>query len=77
MYATTRFLAWAALPLGGVLGGALGTVLGLRATLWLTAAGLLAASLLLVLSQVCRVRDLPAERPAPGGPPETRAQRQA
>jgi MFS family permease len=64
MNATTRFLAWAALPLGGVIGGAMGTVLGLRATMWLTAAGLLAASLLLVLSPVRRVRDLPAESPA-------------
>jgi predicted MFS family arabinose efflux permease len=50
MNATTRFLAWGTLPLGGVVGGALGTALGLRTTLWLTAAGLLLSSLWLVLT---------------------------
>lgn len=65
MNATSRFLAWATLPLGGVLGGALGTALGLRAALWLTAAGLLASSLWLILPAACRVRDLP---PAPASP---------
>jgi MFS family permease len=59
MNATSRFLAWATLPLGGVVGGALGTALGLRATLWLTAIGLLLSSLWLVLSPACRARDLP------------------
>jgi predicted MFS family arabinose efflux permease len=48
MNASCRFLAWATLPLGGVAGGALGTVLGLRATLWLSAAGLVLAPLLLL-----------------------------
>jgi MFS family permease len=66
MNATSRFLAWAALPLGGVVGGALGTVLGLRAALWLAAAGLLAASLLLVLPSACPVRDLPSGREPSG-----------
>lgn len=59
MGATTRFLAWATLPLGGLVGGALGTALGLRATLWLTGVGLLLASLWLLLSPACRARDLP------------------
>lgn len=59
MNATTRFLAWATLPLGGLVGGALGTALGLRMTLWLTAAGLLLSSLWLLLSPACRARDLP------------------
>jgi hypothetical protein len=44
-----------------VLGGALGAVLGLRATLWLAAAGLLAAPLWLILSPTCRARDLPSQ----------------
>lgn len=59
MNATTRFLAWATLPLGGVVGGALGTSLGLRPTLWLTSAGLALSALWLVLSPSCRTRDLP------------------
>ncbi|MGH3678814.1 MAG: MFS transporter [Natronosporangium sp.] len=68
MNASSRFLAWATLPLGGVLGGALGTALGLRTTIWLTGAGLLLASLWLILSPVCRARDLPA------APPDVRAE---
>lgn len=67
MNASSRFLAWATLPLGGVLGGTLGTAFGLRATLWLMAAGLLASSLWLILPAACRVRDLP---PDPECPPE-------
>lgn len=59
MNATSRFLAWASLPAGGVAGGALGTALGLRATLWLTAVGLLLSSAWVLLSPACRARDLP------------------
>lgn len=44
MGATTRFLSWAFLPFGGVIGGALGTLLGLRTALWVTAAGLTVAA---------------------------------
>jgi hypothetical protein len=62
MNATGRFLAWATLPVGGLAGGALGTALGLRTTLWLAAAGLLLSWLWLVLSPACRARDLPATR---------------
>jgi hypothetical protein len=47
---STRFLAWATLPLGGIVGGALGTSLGLRPTIWLTSAGLPLSALWLVLS---------------------------
>lgn len=64
MQATSRFLAWATLPLGGVAGGALGTALGLRATLWLTAAGLVLSPLILIRSPVMRARDLPEATPA-------------
>ena len=37
--ATTRLLAWGAIPLGALLGGALGDSIGLRATLVVSAAG--------------------------------------
>jgi MFS family permease len=59
MGATTRFLAWSGLPLGGVLAGALGSAVDLRTILWLTAVGLLLSSLWIVLSPACRSRDLP------------------
>jgi hypothetical protein len=38
-------------------GGALGTSLGLRPTIWLTSAGLLLSALWLILSPTCRSRD--------------------
>jgi predicted MFS family arabinose efflux permease len=62
MNASTQFLAWASLPLGGLVGGALGTAIGLRATLWLAAAGMVLSSLWLILSPICRSRDLPEPR---------------
>lgn len=58
MLATTRFLAWASLPAGGLVGGALGTALGLRATLWLAAIGLVLSSAWVLLSPACRAHDL-------------------
>jgi predicted MFS family arabinose efflux permease len=50
MNATMRFLAWGTIPVGAVLGGALGTALGLRPTLWLSAIGALLSTLWLVAS---------------------------
>lgn len=61
MNATSRFLAWATLPLGGIAGGALGTVLGLRAALWVAAAGAAASAFWLLSARVMRARDLAAE----------------
>jgi len=46
MTATSRFLSWATLPLGGVLGGLIGTAVGVRTTLWLTAGGLVLSAAL-------------------------------
>jgi MFS family permease len=69
MNARTQFLAWASLPFGGLVGGALGTAIGLRATLWLAAAGMVLSSLWLILSPICRSRDLPEPR---GGSARTR-----
>lgn len=45
MNATIGFLLWGTMPLGGLLAGALGSAVGLRATLWLTATGLVVAGL--------------------------------
>jgi hypothetical protein len=54
MNATSRFIARATLPCGGILGGALGTALGLRPTMWMTAIGLLASSAVLIASPALR-----------------------
>jgi MFS family permease len=50
MNATMRFLMWGTNPLGGLLGGILGTVFHLRPTLWVSGVILVAATLPLILS---------------------------
>jgi MFS family permease len=57
MNATMRFMVWGTLPLGSLLGGALGTAVGLRPTLWVGAVGGLLAVLPVALSPV---RSLPS-----------------
>ncbi|MDF3289705.1 MFS transporter [Streptomyces silvisoli] len=66
--ASTAFLSYGTIPLGALLGGALGTGVGLRAAMWITTAGIPLAALVLFFSPVRRVRDLPGSRPARGGP---------
>ncbi|MEV4443254.1 MFS transporter, partial [Streptomyces sp. NPDC049577] len=60
--ASTAFLNYGTIPLGALLGGALGTALGLRTAMWITTAGIPLAGLVLLLSPVGRSRDLPAGR---------------
>jgi len=59
MNASVRFIVWGTLPLGGLLGGFLGTHLGVLPTLWVAVGGSLLASLPVVLSPLVRMRDLP------------------
>ncbi|MFE2185827.1 MFS transporter [Streptomyces sp. NPDC059455] len=58
--ATSAFISYGTLPLGALLGGALGTALGLRAAMWITTAGIPLAGLILLFSPIRRSRDLPA-----------------
>ncbi|MEU8549153.1 MFS transporter [Streptomyces roseoverticillatus] len=60
--ATTAFLNYGTIPLGALLGGALGDSLGIRAAMWITTAGVPLAALILLFSPVRRTRDLPASR---------------
>jgi predicted MFS family arabinose efflux permease len=46
-------------PLGALAGGALGTWIGLRPTLWIATVGAIAGVLWLLPSPVLRLRDLP------------------
>jgi len=46
-------------PLGALAGGALGSWIGLRATLWIATAGALAGFLWLLPSPILRLRELP------------------
>ncbi len=76
MNSVIRFLVWGTMPLGALLGGALGTWFGLRPALWVAAIGALFASLPIILSPVPKLREmpepveepLPSEAEASGGP---------
>jgi hypothetical protein len=59
--ATVRFIVWGTLPGGAILGGALGTWLGLRDAVLVTAIGTALSPLWLVLSPLRSSRDLPDE----------------
>jgi MFS family permease len=60
MNATIRVLIWGTLPLGSLLGGFLGGLIGLRPTLALAVAGMFLAVLWIALSDVRALRSLPA-----------------
>jgi MFS family permease len=59
MNATIRFLVWGTIPLGGLLGGALASWIGLRPTLFVAAVGGTLAVLPVYFSPLRRMRDLP------------------
>lgn len=56
--ATRRLLSWGALPLGTLVGGVLGTYLGLRATVFIGAGGRALAGAIMLASPVRRIRTL-------------------
>lgn len=66
MNATMRFLVWGTMPLGGVLGGAMGEAFGVRAAVWAGAVGLMLSTLPLLFSPLVRMRDLPGHDTADG-----------
>jgi MFS family permease len=59
MNASVRFVVFGTMPLGGLLGGVLGTWLGVLPTLWIAVAGQLLAVLPVVVSPLLGMRDLP------------------
>jgi MFS family permease len=69
MNAAVRWVVWGTLPLGALLGGVLGTWLGVRATIWIGFAGNWAAGWWVFFSPLRGLRDIPeleVDR-APGG----------
>jgi predicted MFS family arabinose efflux permease len=58
MNAAIRWVVWGTLPLGGLLGGALGATLGVRPTLWIAFAGSWAAGWWVFFSPLRRMRDV-------------------
>jgi MFS family permease len=65
MNATMRFVVWGTMPLGALIGGALGNSIGLRPTLWIAAIGNAFAVLPPLLSPVRRLREIPDTHPDP------------
>ncbi|WP_393087645.1 MFS transporter [Streptomyces sp. LN704] len=65
--ASTAFLSYGTIPLGALLGGALGTVLGIRTAMAITTAGVPLAALILFFSPIRRTRDLPTSGRPTGG----------
>jgi MFS family permease len=59
--AASRWINWGTLPLGGLAGGALGTLLGVQTTLWVAVIGGCSSGLWLFLSPLRGMRDLPAQ----------------
>lgn len=58
--ATTMVINYSTIPVGALLGGALGTLIGLRPTLWIMAVGLILAGLVLLAGPIGRIRDFPS-----------------
>ncbi|MEU1106980.1 MFS transporter, partial [Streptomyces tibetensis] len=56
------FLSYGTIPIGALLGGALGTALDLRTAMAITTAGVPLAALILLSSPIRRSRDLPTSR---------------
>jgi len=60
MNATIRFLVWGTMPLGGFIGGVLGSTIGVRPTMWVGAIGMALAFLPAFLSPLRTMRELPS-----------------
>lgn len=61
--ATTTFIKYSTIPVGAVLGGFLGSYLGLRPTMWIMTFALMSFTVILLFRPLGRTRDFP-ERPA-------------
>jgi predicted MFS family arabinose efflux permease len=70
MNASIRFIVYGTMPVGGFLGGVLGTWIGVLPTIWVTAVGQALAAVWVVASPLLHMRDLPDEldESAPGTP---------
>ncbi|MGH3046576.1 MAG: MFS transporter, partial [Gaiellaceae bacterium] len=58
-----RFVNYGVRPVGALIGGALGSAIGLRPTLWIATVGAVAGALWLLPSPVPALRELPEEAP--------------
>jgi MFS family permease len=67
MNAAVRWIVWGTLPLGGIIGGALGSTIGIRPTLWISFIGSWAAGFWVYFSPLRKMRDIPTQL---SGPPQ-------
>ncbi|MFE2729185.1 MFS transporter [Kitasatospora sp. NPDC059327] len=68
-----RFVNYSTIPVGALLGGSLGTLLGLRPTVWIAAAGTALSVAALLAGPVRHGRDLPTAPAVRTEPPEENA----
>ncbi len=59
MNASMRFIVWGTMPVGGLIGGVLGSTIGVRETVWVAAVASLFVFLPAYLSPLRRMRELP------------------
>ena len=64
MNATMRFIVWGTIPIGALVGGVLGGVIGLQATIWVGALGAFVGFLPVLLSPVRSLKEIPSSEPA-------------
>jgi len=62
--ATMSTLAYSAIPLGALIAGSLGTLIGTRNALWVMTSALAASAAILLIGPIHRHRDLPATHPS-------------
>jgi MFS family permease len=61
MNATMRFIVWGTMPIGIIIGGVLGSTIGLHATIWVGAIGGCFAFVPVLLSPVRSLREIPTD----------------
>ena len=61
MNAAIRWIVWGTLPLGGLVGGILGSAIGIRPTIWVGVVGCWASSFWVVFSPLRTMRDIPGQ----------------
>jgi hypothetical protein len=61
MNAAMRWIVWGTIPLGGLLGGVLGSLIGIRPALWVAVVGSWAAAFWVFFSPLRKMRDIPSE----------------
>ena len=59
MNASVRWIVWGTLPLGALMGGALGTWIGIRPTIWIGVVGCACSGLFVFFSPLRKLRDVP------------------